>query len=135
MTSNLLTEREPTVNGLGGWFADVHLEELAGERGIHAEVKLRTPDGIMLCAVGKSRRDPHDRDGRGHPRLAIARALCGLARLLVAQSDADVALEGSPDAAMGEVTDLETAPRPTPRSRPWRTSPRTRIRRSSTRPR
>jgi hypothetical protein len=101
MTSNPKTEREPAVNGRGGWFADVYLEELAGERGVHAEVKLRTPDGMMLRAVGRSLRDPHDRDGLRHPRLAIARALCGLARLLVAHSDADVTLEDA-------------------RTRPWR---------------
>jgi len=82
-----LSDRKPVVRRQGGWFADVHLEEPTGERTIQAEVRLRAPDGDVLCGVGRSRRDPHDRRSPRPPRLAIARALKNLVRRLEVQSD------------------------------------------------
>jgi hypothetical protein len=82
-----LPDRTSAVKRRGGWFADVYLEELTAEQSIHAEVRLRAPDGEVLCSVGTSRRDPHDRHGSRPPMLAIARALKSMVRQLDAQSD------------------------------------------------
>jgi hypothetical protein len=78
----------PAARDKRAWFADIDLNEPAGQRSIAAEIRLRTPTGCMVHAVGRAVRDPGDKDVRGNsaPKLAIARALRDLARLIEAQT-------------------------------------------------
>jgi hypothetical protein len=80
LVSELVSEQ--AHSGKGSWFADIRLMERGGSRWIGAEIKLRMPAVRMVQSVGAAVSDPGDTHDSAR-RLAVARALRDLARLVV----------------------------------------------------